>query len=313
MRGVEAGERIGLEEMRLTVRVRAEIDPRRVAALKRPVSRKRPRACELRFGVGSGRVGHELLAQLLVVERVDIGLGIGLQHNLANAEHAGVIAIAGDAHRELATGKVLLDQGRLPIAGDDARGSRLKLCLRLDKRARLAAFAGAFGERLHEGGKIVPTGDLVGASLGDSEGGRRHAGVAHEALRHGLVLRGRGRQWVGEEVGLVEQLAQRRHLRFARTAPHAFSDGKDDIVALARGEPRGKRLPAPHPDRLDAERRKRAGKGIDRLNRIELGHLLLGEAERAVVVAQVVHESNAHRTYPARGLRSRPTEPSGSV
>ena len=58
---------------------------------------------------------------------------------------------------------------------------------------------------------------------------------------------------------------------------------------------------------------KRARERIDRFDRVELGHLLLGEAKRAVVVAQVVHESNAHRSYPARGLRSRPTVPSGSV
>src|SRR5262245_829151 len=62
VRGVEAGERIGLEEIRLALRIGAEIDPRRVAALKRPVSRKRPRACELRFRIGSRRVDHKLLA-----------------------------------------------------------------------------------------------------------------------------------------------------------------------------------------------------------------------------------------------------------
>src|SRR5262245_56671280 len=71
MRGVEAGERICLEEMRLALRIGVEIDTRCVTALKRPVSRKRPQACTLRFRVGSRRVDHKLLAQLLVAERVD--------------------------------------------------------------------------------------------------------------------------------------------------------------------------------------------------------------------------------------------------
>ena len=92
--------------------------------MKRPVSHKRPCPGEAGLRVGSRRVGHKLLAQLLVVERVDIGLGIGLQHDLANAEHARFIAIAGDADRELAAGKVLLDQRRLAIARDDARNRR---------------------------------------------------------------------------------------------------------------------------------------------------------------------------------------------
>ena len=180
------------------------------------------------------------------MERVDIGLGIGLQHDLANAEHARFIAIAGDADRELAAGKVLLDQRRLAIARDDARNRRLKFSLRLDERACLAAFAGAFGERLHEGGEIAPTGDLVGASLGDGEG--RRPAPASRTRRFATALSCAARPSAGRRRGKADRTARRaRALRFAGAAPHALGDGEDDIVALARGEARGEHLPAPHP------------------------------------------------------------------
>ena len=77
------------------------------------------------------------------------------------------------------------------------------------------------------------------------------------------------------------------------------------------GKPRGKSLPAPHADRLTAERLDGAGPRIDGGDRVELGHLLLGEPKRAIVIAQVVDKGDTHQTALAPLLA--PTVPSGSV
>ena len=182
----------------------------------------------------------------------------------------------------------------------------------MHQRARLAAFARALGERLHESWKLIPAHDLCGASLGHGEGGRRHAGVAHEPLRHRFVEGDRHGQRVREEIRLVEQLAQRRHLRLPRPSLHAFGDREHEVVALALGEARGKRLPAADTDRLATEGLERARERIDRLDRVELRDRLLGEAEGAIIVAQVVDEGDAHQDASPHG-RSAPTVPSGSV
>ena len=66
------------------------------------------------------------------------------------------------------------------------------------------------------------------------------------------------RERVGEQIGLVEQLAQRRHLRLARAALQPFGDGEHEVEALAGGEPRGERLATADADHLAAKRRASA-------------------------------------------------------
>ena len=106
---------------------------------------------------------------------------------------------------------------------------------------------------------------------------------------------------VGEQIRLIEQLAQRRHLRLARAALHALprSRTRDRSArrrrAARQAPDRGRRAPTSQPSA-----RKRASELIDGLDVVELGHLLLGEAERAIVVAQIVDERDTHQRFSAR-------------
>ena len=166
---------------------------------------------------------------------------------------------------------------------------------------------------LTKAGNSRHAGDLLGAALGHGEVGRRHADVAHQPLGDRLVETGGHGQRIGEQIRLVEQLAQSRHLRLARAARYPFGNGKHQVVALAFDQPRRQRLATADPDDLAAKRLERAGKLVDGLDIIELGHRLLGEAERPIVVAQIVDESDAHHTCPVPIARSAPTVPSGSL
>ncbi len=166
---------------------------------------------------------------------------------------------------------------------------------------------------LTKAGNSAQSGDLVGAALSHREARRLHAGVAHQPLGHRLVETGAHRQRVGEQIRLIEQLAQRRDLRLARAALDPFGDGEHQIVAFARDQKRGESLAAADALDLAAQRLKRASELIDGLDAVELGHLLLGEAERPVVVAQIVDESDAHQACPVPMARSAPTVPSGSA
>ncbi len=149
--------------------------------------------------------------------------------------------------------------------------------------------------------------------MGHHEGRRRHARVAHQPLGHGLVEGRSARERVGEQIRLIEQLAQRGHLGLARAAFHPFGDGEDDIEAFAGDQPRGERLSTTHADHLAAKRRQGASELIDGVDVVELGHLLLGEAERAIVVAQIVDEADTHQRLSTLGARSAPSVPAGSV
>jgi hypothetical protein len=240
------------------------------------------------------RIDDKVLAQLLVVERVDIGLGMLFQKDLAHAEHARAIAIADDANGELAARKILLDQRRLLVALDNPRHGGLKLRRRVHERSSLATFAGTFRDWFDEGREVGPASGLARILLSDREGRGLNAGIAHETLGHRLVERSRHCEGVGEQVGLVEQLAERRHLSLTRPALHPFGDGEHEIEALAGDQPCGKCLPAADTHRLAAERLERVRQRVDGSDRVELGHLLLGEAKRAIIVAQIVDECDTH-------------------
>ena len=122
-----------------------------------------------------------------------------------------------------------------------------------------------------------------------------------------------GCERIRQQIRLVEQLAERRHLRLARAALHALRNGKHEVEAHPRGKPRGKHLPAADAVDLAAKRAQRAIELVDGVDVVELGHLLLGEAERAIVVAQIVDESDTHHRFSALAVRSAPTVPCGSV
>ena len=207
----------------------------------------------------------------------------------------------------------MLDQRRLLIALDHPRRGRSKLLWRVDQRGRLATLAGALGQRLDEGREVGPVRDLARASMRDRERRRLHPGIAHQPLGHPLVEGGGGGERVGEHIRLVEQLAQRRDLRLARAALEPFGDREHEVEALARDEARGERLAAADTDRLAAKRFERRSERIDRADAVELGNLLLGVAKRAIFVAEIVDQGDAHHRGPASSVRSPPTTPSGSV
>jgi len=83
---------------------------------------KRALPGKARLIVVGALVDNQLLAKLLIVQRVDIGLGILLEQDLADAEHGRVLAVADDADGELAAGQIGLDQHRLVIARKQLRG-----------------------------------------------------------------------------------------------------------------------------------------------------------------------------------------------
>ena len=82
---------------------------------------------------------------------------------------------------------------------------------------------------------------------------------------------------------------------------------------LAGHEPRRKRLAATNANGLATKLFQRAGELVDGFDRVELGHLLFGKAERAIVVAEIVDECDAHQTWSGASGRSAPTVPSGSA
>ncbi len=183
----------------------------------------------------------------------------------------------------------------------------------MHQRCGLATFARTLGNRLDEGGKVIPVPKLARIGLRHGEGRRRRAGSGNEALRHALVERCRHGERVGEEIRLIEQLAQRRNLRLARPAAHTLGNREHEIEALARGQPRRKHLAAADSRDGAAEGLQRRIELIDGVDIIELGYLLLGEAERAIIVPEVVDEADLHQRSTRDGARSAPTVPSGSV
>ena len=162
------------------------------------------------------------------------------------------------------------------------------------------------------GNSLQPASSLA-SDVRNHEGGRRHAGVAHQPLGHRLVESDSARERVGQQIRLVEQLAQRRHLRLARAALQPFGNGEHEVEALACGKPRGKHLAAADAHHLAVKRAQGAIELVDGVDVVELGNLLLGEAERAIVVAQIVDECDTHQRFSALAVRSAPTVPSGSV
>ena len=94
---------------------------------KRMIGGKRALPGKTRLIVVGALVDDQLLAKLLVVQRVDIGLGILLEQDLADAEHGRILAVADDADGELAAGQIGLDQHRLVVARKQLRRGGGKL------------------------------------------------------------------------------------------------------------------------------------------------------------------------------------------
>src|SRR6476469_6674246 len=98
---VQPGKRIGLQEIWLTSNVGAEIDAGGVPAFKRMTCGKRSLAGKTRLSIVGALVDHQVLATLFIMQRVDVGLGILFQQDLADAEHGRILAVADDAYSEL--------------------------------------------------------------------------------------------------------------------------------------------------------------------------------------------------------------------
>jgi hypothetical protein len=138
----------------------------------------------------------------------------------------------------------------------------------------------------------------VGRALDHGEGRGRHALVAHDMLGHGLVQGERHHQRIGEGIGDVVGIEQRRHLGLAADALEALGDIEDEVPALAGDEPR--RQLAHGADTLggEAEPADRGVEGIDGLDAVELRRRLGAVARGQVMVAQIVGQADAHQRPP---------------
>ncbi len=73
-----------------------------------------------------------------------------------------------------------------------------------------------------------------------------------------------------------------------------LGEREHEVEPLADDEALGELLAVADADHLVAEPFERAGDAIDGLDRVELGRLLFRIAHRAVVIAQVIDETDLH-------------------
>ncbi|GBD41762.1 hypothetical protein HRbin39_01147 [bacterium HR39] len=236
MGGVQARQRIDLEEVRHAPPVGAQVDPRGVAAAEQPVGGEGHLRRPARLAVVHQPVLDELFAELLVVEGVDAGLGSLAQHHLEHADHPRPAAGADDADGELPAAEPALHQHRLPVAGEQRRHHPRETGAVLDARGRPHALAGALGEGLGEERQGQVDGGEVLGLLHHREGSGGQAGVAHHPLG-GRLVEGEGAgEAVAEGAGDAEALEQRRHLRLPPAAAPALADVEHEVPAGAAGE-----------------------------------------------------------------------------
>ena len=109
----------------------------------------------------------------------------------------------------------------------------------------------------------------AGLVLHHRERGRRDPVVGQRLLGARLVEAERQREGVAAAVRHAEELADRRHVRLAVHAVQPFRDVEDDVGALV-AQPLGEVGVGLEPHD-GAERRQRAGHGVDRRRRVPLG------------------------------------------
>src|SRR5664280_3443276 len=135
--------------------------------------------------------------------------------------------------------------------------------------------------------------------------------VADHAFRHRLVEGERAGERIGEGVRLVEQLAQRGHLRLARAPPDALADVEHEVPALAADQAAGEFAPAPDPLAAVPETGERLLEAGDGVKAVELEHVLRREPRREIVVLQVVGQADRETHASTRAPPGRRTSTCG--
>ena len=105
----------------------------------------------------------------------------------------------------------------------------------------------------------------------------------------------REHQRIGERVGDVVHVEDRRHLGLAGHAVQPLGDVEHQVPAVALGQPLDQPLGVADPVGPIAQFQQGRLDGLDRLRPIELGGFFLGVALGQVVVAQVVGQADVHR------------------
>jgi hypothetical protein len=122
----------------------------------------------------------------------------------------------------------------------------------------------------------------------------REAQIPHDPFGHALVEGEGQNHGIGEGVGDIVGLEQSWHLRLASKAPQAFGDVEHQIPAFAGNEARGKGPNVPDALRLEAEVREGSLDGLNGIETVELGRLLLPVPLRQVIFPEIVGDPYFH-------------------
>ena len=213
-----------------------------------------------------------------------------VDHDFEQTDNFRAAGAVDDRDRELAARQKRLDQYGLAEASLQIRHRGFNRTPVAANGRELAAFAGAFGERLHERGQIETDRGHVLAVRDDDERRRRYAGVANHAFRDPLVERNRERRGVGKHVGLFVQFAYGGHLRFARPTAESFGDREHEVVAGTVGKTSRERAAVADQHDTMTETGERGREEVDRFFRIELRDGFFAVPAREVLATQVVDE-----------------------
>ena len=104
-------------------------------------------------------------------------------------------------------------------------------------RFRGDPLARPLGHRLEKVGRREANRRGVGLVLDEREIGRRNPRVADDVLRHALVQGERHDERIGEGVGDLVEIEDRRHLRLAPGAAKPLGDVEDEVPPVSPGEP----------------------------------------------------------------------------
>src|SRR5262249_47704659 len=154
----------------------------------------------------------------------------------------GLAASTDDADCELATGQESFNQDRLAELGQQFAAARGQVAARVDFRSGVDPFACPFGNRLDEErkGELNPLD--VRLMLDDCKLRSGDPQVAENALSVPLVQGECEDQWIGERVGNLIGVEERRYLGFATETVEAFCEVKHEVPAFAGCEARDQRV-----------------------------------------------------------------------
>src|SRR5262245_50746566 len=126
MMRMEPGERVHLDELRLTMRVATQIDASRIATVERAprIERDRLRSRHDRVVGRHVPVLDQSLAVLFIGVRIHIRFGLLEQYDLERAKRFRMIAAAEQADSELTPGKESFDERSLFVPFDQLHAER---------------------------------------------------------------------------------------------------------------------------------------------------------------------------------------------